>query len=297
VRSGFSLPFTGFTLAAALIAPAQTPAQSGMSLPKSITAGSSSSISTTGNGKAVLYIVGPGGALRRDLQLGEAISLSASDLYNAGHYLAILVGGSGIPADTGAFDVVPAPQPETLSFLARPSRLPVGLHGGISGTTYIFDAYHNLITTPMPVSFQLSTPSSAVQERTITSRNGVAWAAMDSAPKQGSAKFIAQTGGVASTRVIDEVPGDPCGLTMSARPNGHKVDLQTAFVRDCSGNAVPDGTVVTFTETYGGMQSTVDAPIKQGVARAEMPAYDGARISVASGVVAGNEIRWGGGSR
>jgi hypothetical protein len=29
------------------------------------------------------------------------------------------------------------------------------------------------------------------------------------------------------------------------------------------------------------------------VARTEMPAYNGARISVATGVVMGNEIRWG----
>jgi hypothetical protein len=29
------------------------------------------------------------------------------------------------------------------------------------------------------------------------------------------------------------------------------------------------------------------------VARAEMPAYNGAKISVATGVVLGNEIRWG----
>jgi hypothetical protein len=69
--------------------------------------------------------------------------------------------------------------------------------------------------------------------------------------------------------------------------------VQTDPVRDCSGNVVPDGTIVTFTETYNGGESTVDAPLKQGVARAEMPAYNGAKISVATGVVLGNEIRWG----
>jgi hypothetical protein len=43
------------------------------------------------------------------------------------------------------------------------------------------------------------------------------------------------------------------------------------------------------------MQSTVDVPLKQDVAKVDMPAYNGATISVASGVVAGNEIRWQGG--
>jgi hypothetical protein len=68
--------------------------------------------------------------------------------------------------------------------------------------------------------------------------------------------------------------------------------VQTESVRDCSGNAVPDGTIVTFTETYDGGQSTVDVPLKRGIAEVKMPARPGARISVASGVVLGNEIRW-----
>ncbi len=264
-----------------------------MSLPASVVAGSSFSIATAGTGKATLYVAGTGGALRRDFSLGEAVSISASDLYNAGHYLAILAAAAS--TQTGVLDVLPASQPASLSFLARPSRLPVGLRGGISGTAYVFDAYHNLISTPMPVSFQLSTPGAAAQARSVATRNGVAWTQMDSALREGAAKFVAQVGDVEETRVIDEVPGDPCGLSMSARPDGRRVSLETSPVKDCSGNPVPDGTIVTFTESYGGMQSTVDAPLKQGIARAEMPSVAGARLSVASGVVAGNEIRWGGG--
>ncbi len=276
-----------------LVVPVATWAQApGVSLPGSVVAGTSFSVATSGSGKAAFYLSGPGGAVRRDLELGETLQFSAADLYNAGHYLAILVAASS--TSTGALDVLPAPHPETLSFLARPSRLPVGVHGGISGTTYIFDAYRNLITTPESISFQLSTPTSPLQARTVGSRNGVAWTTMDSTPKEGRARFVAQTGGITSTRVIDEVPGDPCGLIMSARPDGHKVQLDTAPVRDCGGNLVPDGTIVTFTETYNGVQSTVDAPLKQGTAHAEVPAVRGARLSVASGVVAGNEIRWGG---
>ena len=39
-------------------------------------------------------------------------------------------------------------------------------------------------------------------------------------------------------------------------------------------------------------QSTVDVPLKRGIAQVEMPAHEGATISVASGVVLGNQIRW-----
>jgi hypothetical protein len=66
--------------------------------------------------------------------------------------------------------------------------------------------------------------------------------------------------------------------------------VETDPVRDCSGNFVPDGTVVSFTKTDASGKTTVDAPIKRGVARVEMAVSGPARISVASGVVNGNEL-------
>jgi hypothetical protein len=271
-----------------------------MSLPKQVRAGDAFSIQTTGSGKATLYIVGFGGVLRQEVQLGGTTSIAAGVLHNAGQYLATLVGESS--RDEGAFDVIPAGQVANVSFLAKPSRLSVGLHNGISGAVYIFDANRNLITAPTPVSFQLSGvsqvpqlsgTSGGTQVRTATARNGGAWTQMDSAAKEGNAQFVARVGDVSATRIIQEVPGDPCGLRMSARPSGQKIELETDPLRDCSGNAVPDGTVVTFTEVYEGKQTTVDVPLKRGIAQVELPAYNGAKISAATGVVLGNEIRWG----
>lgn len=263
-----------------------------VSLPARIVAGSAFSVQTSGSGDAVLYIIGPGQALRRNLHLGAPVSFPSGSLYNAGRYVAVLVAGPSV--EKHPLDVLPTNKPADLSFIAKPSRLPVGLHNGISGTVYVFDAYHNLILFPMPVSFELTNQSVKSPTHTVTTRNGVAWTSMDSAEKEGKAKFVATLNGVSSARVIQEVPGDPCRLTMTARPDGRNVQLQTAPVRDCSGNAVPDGTIVTFTESYNGTQSMVDVPLKQGIARVDMPSQNGARISVASGVVAGNEIRWTG---
>jgi hypothetical protein len=187
---------------------------------------------------------------------------------------------------------VPANQPANLSFFAKPSRLPVGLQKGITGAVYSFDAYQNLITEPAQVTFELSSPTGAKQTRTVSTRGGVAWTEMDSTQQQGMAKFVAKVGPISGTRVIGQVPGDPCGIKMTAKPSGKQIELETAPVKDCSGNAVPDGTIVTFTESYGSAVSTVDVPVKRGIAKVEMPAHSGARISVASGVVMGNEIRW-----
>jgi len=228
--------------------------------------------------------------LRRNVQLGETTSFAPGDLHNAGHYLVLLVGGSS--TENGAFDVGSA-HPTNLSFIAKPSRLPVDLHDGISGVVYVFDTFQNLVLQPTQVSFQLSGVAGTPQMRTVLTHNGVAWTKMDSASKEGVAQFEAQAGSAAGKRVIQQVPGDPCRLRMNARPSGQRLALETEPVRDCSGNAVPDGTIVTFTETYSGGEATVDVPLKRGVARTEMPAYNGARISVATGVVMGNEIRRG----
>ena len=71
--------------------------------------------------------------------------------------------------------------------------------------------------------------------------------------------------------------------------------METDPIRDCSGNPVPDGTIVTFTAVSPKGKSSVDARIKKGVAKAELPNLQDATISVASGVVMGNDIHVGGG--
>jgi len=278
----------GLVVVALPLALAQTGA---LQLPRMVEAGSAFSIQSTGSGNAVLYIVGPGQVLRRNVRLGETTLFAPKDIHNAGHYLAVLVAGSS--TESGVFDVTAAHQPAALSLLAKPSRLPVDVRDGISGVAYVFDAFQNLTLAPTQVSFQLSGVAGAVQARTALTQNAVAWTKMNSAAKEGSAQFEARVGDAASTRVVQLVPGDPCHLRMKARPSGQRLVVETEGVRDCSGNALADGTIVTFTETYEGGESTVDAPLKRGVARADMPAHSGAKISVATGVFAGNEIRWG----
>lgn len=277
----------GLALLAAQLASAQNVA---MNAPATVVAGTAFSISTTGTGEGTIYIVGPGQALTRKVTLGNPVDFSEGSLHNAGIYLVILASGSSKSSAT--LEVTPAKTPAEVSFLARPSRLAVSMHNGISGAVYVFDAYHNLITAPLPVYFDLSNPSSTAQEQKATTKNGAAWTQMNSTPHEGNDKFVARVGDISSTRVVQQVPGDPCTLKMTAKPAGSQLQLETAPVRDCSGNPVPDGTVVTFTEDYNGTQSTADVPLKHGIAEVKMPAHPGARITVASGVVLGNQIDW-----
>jgi len=284
---GLAYLLTGLTVAWTQLAFAQS---GNLDLPKSVEAGAAFSIQTSGRGKATLYVVGPTQVLKRDVQLGETTFFPSGSLYNAGCYLAVLAGE--LPTESGRFDVMPASKPADISFLARPSRLQVGLLGGITGAVYVFDAYRNLITAPTPVSFELKNPAGNVQSRIVTTHDGAAFTQMDSSAQQGFDKFVARVGDISSTRVVGQVPGDPCGLKLSARLLGSEFQLQTDPVRDCGGNSVPDGTIVTFTANYKGGQSTVDVPLKHGIAQVQIRAHSGATISVASGVVLGNQIHW-----
>lgn len=263
----------------------------GLTAPKTIEAGSAFTVSTGGSGNGTLYIVGPSQVLSQQVQLGGPAQIPAGELVNAGHYLLILSAASG--TQSTAVDVTPLAQPARISFLAEPSRLPVALEHGIAGSVYVFDRFGNIDVAPAPVSFELSTPAGPAQKESAMTRFGAAWTRMNTTAHEGVDSFDARVGSVSVTRLVDQVAGDPCQLTMSVKPAGNFLQLQTAPVRDCSGNPVPDGTIVSFSESFSGGLSTADVPIKGGIAKVELPAHPGGVITVASGVVLGNQIRWG----
>ena len=194
-----ALLIAGFDLARAA-------GRTGLQVPKTVEAGNAFTISTNATVKAALYIVSPAQVLRRDVQPGASVVLAEGDLHNAGHYLALLVTPSS--TEKAEFDVVASSQTTAVSFLAKPSRLPVNLPEGISGVAYVFDTFHNLVLKPGPVTFQLSDAGGAAQTRNVATRNGVAWVKMNSAPKAGPAQFQVNAGSVAHGDV-DILGGDP----------------------------------------------------------------------------------------
>jgi hypothetical protein len=174
--------------------------------------------------------------------------------------------------------------------------VPVARPNVISGVTFIFDQYQNLILDPTPVNFNLSV-GGAGSTKTVTSREGIAWINSASASKAGAAQFVASVDDTSVARVVQQVAADPCERSFRMHVAGHTAQntiVETDPIRDCSGNPVPDGTIVTFIQTDKTGKSTVDARIKKGIARAELPASNNATITVAAGVVLGNELHVGG---
>src|SRR6476661_7749490 len=259
-------------------------------LPQNAVAGQPLSIGTSGNG--TLYLIVPGQVIKKEFKSGGSVDIKGEERRSAGRWIAVVRGGGN---QSQVFWVKPG-KPGKLNFLARPSRVPVARPNVISGVTFVFDQYQNLILDPTPVNFNLSV-GGAGSTRSVTSKQGVAWINSASAPKAGAAQFVASAGDTSVTRVVQQVAADPCERSFRMHVAGRtssRVVVETDPIRDCSGNPVPDGTIVTFIQTDKTGKSTVDARIKKGTARAELPASDNATITVAAGVVLGNELHVGG---
>jgi hypothetical protein len=258
-----------------------------LNLPKEAVAGQPLTIGTSGSG--TLYLIGPGQVIKREFKSGS-VEIKGEELRSAGRWIAAVHGDAN---QSQVFWVKPG-KPENLNFLARPSRVPVSRPDVISGVTFIFDQYQNLVFDPTPVDFNLSVAGVGSSKKVI-SRDGIAWTNSPSAPKAGAAQFVASVGDTQVRRVVQQVAADPCNLRIHVTGKaGNRVVVETDPIRDCSGNAVPDGTIVSFMQTDSSGRSTVDARIKKGIARAELPSAESATITVAAGVVLGNELHVGG---
>jgi hypothetical protein len=255
-------------------------------VPAVVEAGQGFSIRTEGSGSATFYLLGPDHAVKRTVSLGSDLQIQSSDVHSAGRYQVILCDSS---CTSATFDVKAA-QAEHLSFFVHPSRVPVSTPDSIDATALVFDQYFNLVLSPATVDLRITPASGAGFSRQVPTRHGVSWMRMDSTPHEGRVKVTAVLGNAEEARVIQQVAAEACGLRMKAVTSGDSVTLETDPVRDCSGNALPDGTVVSFTKVDKAGKSTVDTPIKKGIARMQFSLHGTAEISVACGVVLGNEV-------
>ncbi len=255
--------------------------------PAQATAGGSITIPTSGSGEATFYLIGPGSVNKRTVQAGSDIAVDSDQLEHAGRYTAILCVSDG--CSSANFLVNPA-APNRLNLLVHPSRVPVGSANGVSAVAFVHDNFHNLVLKPAAVTFRILPKDAKEMSATRTSDNGIAWVRLSSAPKEGAMRIGAAIGNANEVRVVQQVAADACNLRIKASRAQKGLLIETDPVRDCGGNSVPDGTVVSFTKSDAAGKTTVDVPIKRGVAKVEMPVQGHARITVASGVVTGNEL-------
>ncbi|HEX4783184.1 MAG TPA: hypothetical protein VH350_02515 [Candidatus Sulfotelmatobacter sp.] len=273
--------------AAALLALCALPAMAAdLRPPATVQAGQAFSIPVQGSGGATFYLVGPDIVVKREVKLDSAVQVQAKEVRAAGRYQVILC-DSGC---TSASFEVKAAQPAHLSFFLHPSRVPVSTPNSIDATAFVFDQYYNLVLAPSTVDFKITPASGAAFSRQVPTKRGVAWLRTDSTRNEGRVQVTAIDGNVQEARVVQQVAAEACGLRVRALPSGKTVTLETDPVRDCSGNALPDGTVVSFTTVDRDGKSTVDTPLKKGIAKTQVSIHGPAQVTVACGVVVGNEV-------
>lgn len=286
VSSTVALAMVAFCLAA----PSSNAQEISVRPPSNAIAGSSISIGTTGRGAATFYLIGPASSIKRSIDLGNEIPIAAKDVHSAGRYVAIACAST---CASSAF-FVSAAKTASLTLLVHPSRAPVAQSQAISGVALNFDEFHNLVMTPGAVDFQLAATGSTASSRSVEGKDGIAWFRTNSGKVAGPLQVTASLNGINARRVVQQVASDPCNLRIKGQRTAKGISVETDPIRDCAGNPVPDGTVVTFTARDGDQISTVDAPVKKDVARADIEAKGPITISAASGVVMGNELRMSG---
>jgi hypothetical protein len=156
-----------------------------------------------------------------------------------------------------------------------------------------FDRFHNLVLAPVSINFQLTAGTSSLFSKPVRTQGGVAWFRTASGKSAGALQVVATLDDVSARRAVQQVASDPCNLRITGQRVATGILVQTEPVHDCAGNIVPDGTIVTFSATQQDGKGTVDAPIKKGIASAKITSTGVTTISVASGVVMGNELRIG----
>ncbi len=262
-------------------------------VPSKVTAGVPFTIAIQGSGHGTFYLVGPASAAKHDVDLGNPIQVESGDIEQSGRYTAVVCASE---CSSGSFYVV-ASEPSRLSLLVHPSRVPVSDPNAISAVALVFDHFHNLVLTPGKVDFQVVPKQGDGISTSRPAENGIAWIRMTSDRKEGPTKIGASVGTASEFRVVQQVASDACNLRIKGEWQSRHFFVETDPVRDCGGNNVPDGTVVSFTKVDAAGRTTVDVPIKKGIARVEMPVDGSARITVASGVATGNELSVAGGAR
>jgi hypothetical protein len=254
--------------------------------PANVTVGTVFTIESSGSGAGTFYLIGPAEISKRKVELGGGIAVQPEEVEHAGRYIAIVCAGEC----TAARFYVQAASPARLSFLVHPSRVPVAESNAMSAVAFVFDRFHNLVPSPQTVAFRVMPKSGASISEARRSDDGIAWIRMTSGRQEGPVKIAASLGKADEIRVVQQIASEACNLRIRGDWVSGKFFVETDPVRDCSGNNIPDGTIVSFTENDSAGKTTVDVPIKKGIAKIEMPVSGEAHISVASGVVTGNEL-------
>jgi adhesin/invasin len=144
--------------------------------------------------------------------------------------------------------------PANLSLIAAPGALQVGNLSALTVT--VTDQFGNPVADGTLVSF--STNLGVATPAVAATVNGVATATLSSTVA-GLATVTATVGSLSATALVTFTPGPPTNLSLIAAPSTLPVDdlsTLTADVTDQFGNPVADGTLVSFSTSFGALSNS-----------------------------------------
>jgi len=162
----------------------------------------------------------------------------------------------------------------TVTVTAAPTSIVVG--GNMATITVtVVDQYGNNVANNTAVTFTTSMGSIVEAQPRLTS-NGAATTTLLSGNIAGTAVVIALADSRTGTTNVQFLPAAPFTVTVTASPTSIPVSTGTsaitAAVTDQYGNAVLNGTVVTFTASLGGTCNPYTRPTTSGIATSTLTA-------------------------
>ncbi len=145
--------------------------------------------------------------------------------------------------------------PYTVTVIAYPPGILVGgAQAQAIVTATVRDQYGNPVADGTPVTFTASL--GVIEPPSRSTVNGIATATLTSGYVAGTAMVTAFADGRSGQTSVTFLPGAPFTVTVALNPPNLTVDdtaLVTSTVKDFYGNAVANGTLVTFTVSSGGI--------------------------------------------
>jgi hypothetical protein len=176
--------------------------------------------------------------------LAVAILTSSTDLGTATvtATAANAAGSTGVPFVPG--------EPYTVTVEASPTSITADGVSASTVTATVTDQWQHPVADGTLVTFTTSLGSFPTTPYTRSTTNGLATAVLTSSTQAGTSVVTATTGATSGTAEVTFTPGAPATLTLTVAPSESSVEASiavTATLTDQYGNAVADGTPITFT--------------------------------------------------
>lgn len=214
---------------------------------------------------------------------GQAVTVVAQGSYGAGVYQTTINAGKAallLPGEatkrSGALtllatagtaraemvvEVLPGPPVDPVMPLVGPrSIIADGKHWTMA-IAVPFDRYGNPVAENTPVEFQILHPGDNLETITVSTTNLLAWQRVWSTTAAGRTTVaVSAQGAHGPDATFLEVPDWPTSFGLSATPSSAPADgrqflsLRSTVIRDRFGNAMVDGTLVTFVAEMAGSE-------------------------------------------